>query len=827
MKSGVARDAVAEAENIIGFEMEAAGLVEQLPTIIIKSVCDYADSHKNKKWQTYAAGTAAAAAKAVVMFHTPADRPRVREMKAAQPESILPFPPDPEFLSRPEISDWIGEKARTPGARAALVGFGGIGKSQLAIRYAHGVRNRSHVFWVNATTLATLEESIRAISERLNLEKPGDSRDDIFRRVGSWLGREQNGAWTVVLDNFDDDSILAEDDPRLQKLLPQSSNGFLLVTSRTTKAAERLTGSGKNVIYLVPELGEEAALELFQTKLENPCEKEVAQEVVRLLDFMPLSISQAAAYINNQADQVSVRDYADMFQAGDEKRKALLEWEYDEVRRYHSSNSVLGTWAITLEQMQREKPSAVDLLSLMCFFSPQSIPEWALEPLYMDSIERHLPKLTMRDIVPSSVTSALSRVELGRRALNQTWMRDLHTEIHNTAWSLWTTRDMGGEKKPAKHDAKHLERAEAGQSKKKNRRSAMARLAGKAIGAFDPRTSPPPPRDDAAERLGQDLDMLRKYLMVTPTAEEGVLKMHPLVRYSTQHWLSQSKVPDVWKKRFLMIMVVCLESPPPEHEWHKSDTSDVHRHIEFLIDENPEDAPTARLWNIVCTHLLARWQRRGSKDPAVILALREKMAAVADKFLGPGDRVTLANRMWLANYALEQGEFEKAENMFRDVICQASDVQGGESKEAIQSRFQWVKAVRAQGQLDKAEQETESLRLRVTNDPGFRRFLERARQIIDGEMLGAVVSAKFTGCSIIANAEVVAALGDTKRGAELALQVLEDSGLMFWAAFEELTASLAGRTSNSSRLCPFSTVWRALGSAPHTPNRNLMADIVE
>ncbi len=822
MKSGVARDAVAEAENIIGFEMEAAGIVQQLPTLVIKSVCDYADSHKNKKWQTYAAGTAAAAAKAVAMLHSPVDRPRVREMKAAQPESILPFPPDPEFLPRPEISEWIAGKAKTPGARAALVGFGGIGKSQLAIRYAHGVRNRSHVFWVNATTRATLEESIRAISERLNLEKPGDSRDDIFRRVGSWLGREQNGAWTVVLDNFDDSSILSDDDPKLQTLLPQSSNGFLLVTSRTTKAAEKLTGSGKNVIYLVPELGEEAALELFQTKLEKRCEKEVAQEVVRLLDFMPLSISQAAAYINNRADQISVRDYADMFQAGDEKRKALLEWEYDEVRRYHSSNSVLGTWAITLEQMQREKPSAVDLLSLMCFFSAQCIPEWALELLYVDAIEKHLPKLTMRDIVPSSVTSALSRVELGRRALNKTWMRDLHTEIHNTAWSLWTTRDMGGETKQAKDEAEQQDRAKTGELKKKGRRSAaIAKLAGKAIGAFDPRTHPSPRRDDTAEKLGQDLDMLRKYLMVTPTAEEGVLKMHPLVRYSTQHWLSQSKVLDVWKKRFLMIMVVCLESPPPEHEWHKSDTSDVHRHIEFLIDENPEDAPTARLWNIVCTHLLERWQRRGSKDPAVILALREKMAAITDKFLGPGNSVSVANRMWLANYALEKGEFEKAENMFKDVILQASDVQGGECQQAVQSRFQWVKAVRAQGHLDRAARETEFLRSRVVNDPGFKPFLKRWRRNFDGEMLGSVPWDKYAGGSIVANAEVVAALGDSKRGAELALEVLQDGRTMspWWGSFEELMASLEGRTSNSSCLCLPFKLSRALGSLARAPKR--------
>ena len=46
--------------------MEGAGTWDQLPTVIVKSVCDYADSHKNKGWQGYAAVTAASCAKAIL-----------------------------------------------------------------------------------------------------------------------------------------------------------------------------------------------------------------------------------------------------------------------------------------------------------------------------------------------------------------------------------------------------------------------------------------------------------------------------------------------------------------------------------------------------------------------------------------------------------------------------------------------------------------------------------------------------------------------------------------------------------------------------------------
>jgi nucleoside phosphorylase len=59
MKSGEHRDKIAEREGVIGFEMEGAGVWDNIPCIIIKGVCDYADSHKNKIWQNYAAATAA------------------------------------------------------------------------------------------------------------------------------------------------------------------------------------------------------------------------------------------------------------------------------------------------------------------------------------------------------------------------------------------------------------------------------------------------------------------------------------------------------------------------------------------------------------------------------------------------------------------------------------------------------------------------------------------------------------------------------------------------------------------------------------------------
>ncbi|QKX58645.1 uncharacterized protein TRUGW13939_05772 [Talaromyces rugulosus] len=68
MKSGEHRDKMAKRDNVIGFEMEGAGVWRNMPCIIIKGVCDYADSHKNKTWQRYASATGASAAKTFLEY---------------------------------------------------------------------------------------------------------------------------------------------------------------------------------------------------------------------------------------------------------------------------------------------------------------------------------------------------------------------------------------------------------------------------------------------------------------------------------------------------------------------------------------------------------------------------------------------------------------------------------------------------------------------------------------------------------------------------------------------------------------------------------------
>ena len=63
MRHGATRDRLRKEFGMLCFEMEAAGLMNDFPCVVIRGICDYADTHKNKRWQNYAAATAAAYAK--------------------------------------------------------------------------------------------------------------------------------------------------------------------------------------------------------------------------------------------------------------------------------------------------------------------------------------------------------------------------------------------------------------------------------------------------------------------------------------------------------------------------------------------------------------------------------------------------------------------------------------------------------------------------------------------------------------------------------------------------------------------------------------------
>lgn len=81
LRSGEHRDLTAKHYGVLAFEMEGAGVWDELPCIIVKGVCNYADSHTNNHWQNFAAATAASVAKSLVERYTKTDKSAVVQIQ--------------------------------------------------------------------------------------------------------------------------------------------------------------------------------------------------------------------------------------------------------------------------------------------------------------------------------------------------------------------------------------------------------------------------------------------------------------------------------------------------------------------------------------------------------------------------------------------------------------------------------------------------------------------------------------------------------------------------------------------------------------------------
>ncbi|KAG8630407.1 hypothetical protein KVT40_002026 [Elsinoe batatas] len=79
VKDAALREDLRKEYNASCIEMEAAGISESMPCLVIRGICDYADSHTNKEWQPYAALVAAAYSKELLRLLQPGDIQAARD----------------------------------------------------------------------------------------------------------------------------------------------------------------------------------------------------------------------------------------------------------------------------------------------------------------------------------------------------------------------------------------------------------------------------------------------------------------------------------------------------------------------------------------------------------------------------------------------------------------------------------------------------------------------------------------------------------------------------------------------------------------------------
>ncbi|KAL4739076.1 hypothetical protein BDV11DRAFT_170455 [Aspergillus similis] len=409
MRDAAERDQVSsDFGGVLCFEMEAAGLMNEFPCLVIRGICDYSDSHKNKKWQPYAAGAAAAYAKELLSI-IPANEimrlsvveETVSSETGARTFFTVPYQRDEDFIGRESVMADLDDKLQSitsaKHTRVALVGIGGIGKSQIAIEYTYRARKRDpklSVFWVYASNTARYEQAYRDLADELKLLGRTDPGTDIFKLVSRWLSDAANGSWLMILDNADNDDMFFQEigtganqgQPKasaqtaLITSIPQTTNGSAIITSRNSTAARNLLTNHQDIIY-IDVMEEKDALDLLQTRVTlDQGSLEDAQRLVQTLECIPLAVIQAGSYIQERSPRITVSAYLTLLQESDANLTTTLGNMNlrDSRRDYSSQHVVTATWQISFDQIRSSQPTSADLLALMSMLDWQGIPETLL-----------------------------------------------------------------------------------------------------------------------------------------------------------------------------------------------------------------------------------------------------------------------------------------------------------------------------------------------------------------------------------------------------------------------------------------------------------------
>ncbi|MEU4442186.1 FxSxx-COOH system tetratricopeptide repeat protein [Actinosynnema sp. NPDC050801] len=253
-------------------------------------------------------------------------------------------PRNPHFTGRAEQLAALHRASGTVSVHSVR-GMGGVGKSQLAIEYAHRFAGEFDVvWWIPAEQPTVIPDHFAALADAVGLTVRGDPVAAVHAVL------RQQRRWLLVFDNADDADVL-------RAVLP-SGPGRVLVTTR------RAGFDALGVVLDLDVLDRADSVGLLKRRLPDAADRELAA-LAEVVADLPLAIEQAAAYVN--ATGLSVTAYTELLR---ERTAEMIE----QGRVAGRDGALASQWDVSLTALAERHPAARQLLDLLANLAPEPVP---------------------------------------------------------------------------------------------------------------------------------------------------------------------------------------------------------------------------------------------------------------------------------------------------------------------------------------------------------------------------------------------------------------------------------------------------------------------